>query len=166
MEGELPDERSCLDSVSKLIPGVRPATRQVESKQLSLLHPGRGQGLALGSASISVIQNLVGPFTLTLATYFLVLEALHRDWLLVGLAVSWLMLGRAVKSARHVLSEPEALLFLPLVTLVFIVVMIPIKWYALFTLNKQGWITRRPDRVVAEGQGGETLGLASGLVGR
>ncbi len=113
--------------------------------------------------SISVIQNLAGPFTLTLATYFLVLETLHRNWLLVGLAVSWLMLGRAVKSARHLLSEPEALLFLPLVTLVFIVVMIPIKWYALLTLNKQGWITRRPDGAVAEGQGGDTLGLIPAL---
>jgi hyaluronan synthase len=110
--------------------------------------------------SISVIQNLAGPFTLTLATYFLVLETFHRNWLLVALAVSWLMFGRAVKSARHLFSDPEALLFLPLMTLVFIVVMIPIKWYALFTMNTQGWITRRSDTAVAEGQGRETLGLA------
>lgn len=113
--------------------------------------------------SISVFQNLAGPFTLTLATYFFVHETLRRQWALAALAVSWLMLGRAVKSVRHLLSEPEALLFLPLVTLVFIVVMIPIKWYALFTLNRQGWITRRPDGAVAEGQGRETLGLAPAL---
>ena len=108
--------------------------------------------------SLSVIQNLAGPFTLTFATYFLVRESLNHRWALAALALSWLMLGRAVKSLRHLFSEPEALLYLPLVTLVFIVVMIPIKWYALFTMNRQGWITRGPDMAVAEGQHSGTLG--------
>jgi len=101
--------------------------------------------------SVSVIQNLVGPFTLTLATYFLVREALAHRWGLAILAASWLMLGRAIKGIRHVFAEPEALVFLPLVTLVFIVVMIPVKFYALLTMNKQGWITRTPGSGVAEG---------------
>ena len=108
--------------------------------------------------SLSVIQNLAGPFTLTFATYFLVRESLNHRWALAALALSWLMLGRAVKSLRHLFSEPEALLYLPLVTLVFIVVMIPIKWYALFTMNRQGWITRGPAMAVAEGQHSGTLG--------
>jgi len=107
--------------------------------------------------TISVIQNLAGPFTLTIATVFFVHEALGHHWALAALAASWLMLGRAIKSVRHLVSEPEALLFLPLVSLVFIAVMIPIKWYALFTLNRQGWITRRKDSLVAEGQASATL---------
>ena len=74
------------------------------------------------------------------------------------MAASWLMLGRAIKGARHLFGEPEALLFLPLVALVFIVVMIPVKFYALITMNRQGWITRTPDGGVAEGQGSDTLG--------
>jgi len=107
--------------------------------------------------SISVIQNLAGPFTLTFATYFLLRESVHGEWVLAGLALSWLMLGRALKSVRHLVSEPEGLLYLPLITLVFIVVMIPIKWYALFTLNRQGWVTRTPEMVVAEGQSSTTF---------
>lgn len=108
--------------------------------------------------SVSVMQNLVGPFTLTLATYFLATELMHHRWGLAVLAASWLMLGRAIKGARHLFGEPEALLFLPLVALVFIVVMIPVKFYALVTMNRQGWITRTPDGGIAEGQGNDTLG--------
>ncbi len=107
--------------------------------------------------SVSVIQNLIGPFTLTLATYFLVRELLAHEWGFAVLAASWLMIGRAIKGIRHVFAEPEALLYLPLVTLVFIFVMIPVKFYALITMNKQGWMTRTPGSGVAEGQGGDTL---------
>jgi hyaluronan synthase len=108
--------------------------------------------------SISVLQNLFGPFTLTLATYFLVVELLGHHWALAALVGSWLLLGRAIKGVGHLFSEPEALLFLPLITVVFIVVMIPVKVYALLTLNRQGWITRRDDGGVAEGQASVTLG--------
>ena len=107
--------------------------------------------------SASVLQNLVGPFTLSLATYFLVQGLIHQRWGLTVLAASWLMLGRAIKGVRHLVAEPEGLLFLPLVTLVFIVVMIPVKFYALLTMNKQGWITRTAEGGVAEGQGGDTF---------
>jgi N-acetylglucosaminyltransferase len=113
--------------------------------------------------SVSVLQNLIGPFTLTLAAYFLARELADHRWGLAVLAASWLMLGRAIKGARHLLAEPEALLFLPLVTLVFIVVMIPVKFYALLTMNKQGWITRTPGGGVAEGQGSKTLGPLSAI---
>ncbi len=108
--------------------------------------------------SVSVIQNLIGPFTLILATAFLVQGLISHRWVLALLAWSWLMAGRAIKGIRHLASEPEAVLFVPLVTLVFIVVMIPVKIYALLTMNRQGWITRRADGGVAEGQGNDTLG--------
>ena len=39
----------------------------------------------------------------------------------------------------------------------FVVVMIPVKLFSLFTLNRQGWLTRRMDGGVAEGQGSATL---------
>jgi N-acetylglucosaminyltransferase len=113
--------------------------------------------------SVSVIQNLVGPFTLSIATYFLVLGLLKHHWVLAVLAASWVMAGRALKGFRHLFQGPEALLFLPLVTLVFIVVMIPVKFYALLTLNKQGWITRRADGGVADGQDNASLGPSLGL---
>jgi N-acetylglucosaminyltransferase len=114
--------------------------------------------------SVSVIQNLAGPFTLTLATYFLVKGLVAEQWVLAGLAFSWLVAGRAIKGVGHLLSEPEAVLFLPLITFVFIAVMIPVKFYSLVTLNRQGWITRGPDGF-AEGQAGTTLDPLPGALG-
>ena len=107
--------------------------------------------------SVSVLQNLLGPFTLSIATFFLVESLLERQWWLACIAAGWLMFGRAIKGVGHLFSEPRALLYLPLITLVFIVVMIPIKFYALVTMNKQGWITRTADGAVAEGQTVATL---------
>jgi hyaluronan synthase len=48
-------------------------------------------------------------------------------------------------------------LFLPLVALVIALVALPIKTYALFTMNKQGWLTRRPDLTGGEGQSEASL---------
>jgi len=107
--------------------------------------------------SISVLQNLIGPFTLMLATYFFIFELAQHHWALAALAWSWLLLGRAIKGIGHLASEPTTLLYLPLLTAIFIVVMIPVKLYALLTMNRQGWITRSEDTRVAEGQASHTL---------
>ena len=107
--------------------------------------------------SMSVLQNLIGPFTLLIPVFFLVHETVASNWTVVAVILLWLILGRAIKSMRHFRSEPRALLLLPLITLIFIVVMIPIKLYALVTMNKQGWITRTPDSDVAEGQEASSL---------
>jgi hyaluronan synthase len=107
--------------------------------------------------SVSVIQNLLGPFTLALATGLLCYAAVRHHWALALLTASWLMVGRGVKGIGHVVRDRRSLLFLPLVTLVFIGVMIPIKLYALATMNRQGWITRKSESAVAEGQESVTL---------
>ncbi len=114
--------------------------------------------------SVSVIQNLAGPFTLSLATYFLVKGVVSEQWVLAGLAFSWLILGRAIKGIGHLFSEPEAIFFVPFITLVFIVVMIPVKFYSLVTMNRQGWITRGPGGF-AEGQASSTLQPSPGALG-
>jgi hyaluronan synthase len=48
-------------------------------------------------------------------------------------------------------------------TLLVVFLIIPIKLWALLTLNKQGWVTRTEEEAVAEGQGSETLVLNLGL---
>jgi N-acetylglucosaminyltransferase len=107
--------------------------------------------------SISVLQNLCGPFTLSLATFYLVVELAGHRWGLAALALSWLMAGRAIKGIGHILREPRGLVYLPLITAIFIVVMIPVKFYALVTMNRQGWITRTAENAVADGQAAVTL---------
>ena len=109
--------------------------------------------------SVSVLQNLLGPFTLTLVTSLLIAAVLQGEWIVAFVTTVWLLIGRSLKGIGHIVREPQTIVYLPVITLVFILVMIPIKFYALFTLNQQGWITRTRDNSVAAGQGSETLDL-------
>jgi cellulose synthase/poly-beta-1,6-N-acetylglucosamine synthase-like glycosyltransferase len=112
---------------------------------------------------LSVAQNLLGPFTLLVPVSLIALSIPTGNDVLAGAIALWLLVGRAIKGWRHVAEHPSALLLLPFIALVFIVVMIPIKLYALLTLNRQGWVTRRTDDAVAEGQGSNTLSNSFGL---
>ncbi len=112
---------------------------------------------------ISVAQNLLGPFTLLVPVSLLAFAVVDRRTALAVAIALWLMLGRAIKGFRHLWNDPAALLILPFVTVVFIAVMIPIKLYALLTLNRQGWVTRTSDDAVAEGQASSTLSSSFGL---
>ena len=46
---------------------------------------------------------------------------------------------------------------LPFLALAVIMVALPIKTYAFFTMNKQGWLTRSADTMGGEGQTAATL---------
>jgi hyaluronan synthase len=109
--------------------------------------------------SLSVFQNLLGPFTLTLVTALLITSIVNHDWAVAFITAIWLLIGRSIKGVGHLVREPGTIVYLPVITIVFIAVMIPIKFIALFTLNRQGWITRTRDSAVAAGQGHETLNL-------
>ena len=109
--------------------------------------------------SVSVLQNLLGPFTLTLVVGLLIAGVVQRQWFIVLVITIWLLVGRSIKGIGHLVREPRTLLYLPLITVIFVGVMIPIKIYALVTLNRQGWITRTQNESVAAGQGSSTLDL-------
>ena len=75
----------------------------------------------------------------------------------IVLAAAWLLIGRGIRSYSHLRRRPLDLFFLPLYALVVILVALPIKTYAIFTMNKQGWLTRSSDTIGGEGQGASTL---------
>jgi hyaluronan synthase len=77
------------------------------------------------------------------------------------LSLTWVLLGRAIRSVSHLRRRPSDLMILPLVALVIAMVALPIKTYALVTMNKQGWLTRRADLTGGEGQGDAGLVPAS-----
>ena len=113
--------------------------------------------------SISVLQNLLGPFTLIVPVALLVPALMHGQSMLASALAAWLVLGRGIKASRHIAAQPRALLMLPVMTVVFIAVMIPVKLYALVTLNRQGWVTRLAGDAVAEGQSSATMPASFGL---
>jgi N-acetylglucosaminyltransferase len=108
-------------------------------------------------SKVTVLQILLTPATMGAALGYLVFGRMEYTLKGVGLAAVWLMAGRLIRSASHVTRRPADLFLLPLVTLVVIFISLPIKAYALVTMNKQGWLTRSADQIGGEGQSASTL---------
>ncbi|MGR6963675.1 glycosyltransferase [Geodermatophilus sp. URMC 61] len=104
-------------------------------------------------SQVTVLQILSTPVTMFAAVYYVVASASDdRGWQALGLSLAWVLIGRAIRSTSHLRRRPQDLAILPLVAVVIALVALPIKTYALFTMNKQGWLTRRADLTGGEGQ--------------
>lgn len=113
-------------------------------------------------SQITMMQILLTPFTMFVALAYIALSVrAEHPWLALGLAVVWLFVGRGIRGMAHLWRRPEDIVLLPLVTVIIIFVALPIKLYALFTMNKQGWLTRTADSQGGEGQSEASLGDTS-----
>jgi N-acetylglucosaminyltransferase len=110
-------------------------------------------------AQVTVLQILFTPVTMFAAIYYVVVAGLgpagSRG---LVLALAWLLIGRTIRSLSHLRRKPADVVLLPVVVLVIAFVALPIKTYALFTMNRQGWLTRWSDLVGGEGQDEASLG--------
>jgi N-acetylglucosaminyltransferase len=108
-------------------------------------------------SKVMVVQILVTPITMGLAITYLFMYRITFDQhgLLVG--ALWLLAGRAIRSYSHLRRHPQEILLLPLYALVVVFVALPLKAYALVTMNKQGWLTRTTESVGGDGQSAATL---------
>ncbi|MGA7087403.1 MAG: glycosyltransferase family 2 protein [Candidatus Dormiibacterota bacterium] len=106
---------------------------------------------------LTVLQVALTPLTMGIAVTYLV------HWFLVGeswqvtVVVAWLLLGRSLRGFSHLHRHPKDILILPLVALMIIFIALFVKSYALITMNRQGWLTRRSGLIGGEGQGSESL---------
>jgi N-acetylglucosaminyltransferase len=108
-------------------------------------------------SKVTVLQILLTPVTMGLTLGYLVLSRLEVTMHGFVLAGAWLLIGRGVRGYSHLRRHPLEIFLLPLYALVVIVVALPIKAYAIVTMNKQGWLTRTADVIGAEGQSSATL---------
>jgi hyaluronan synthase len=113
-------------------------------------------------SQVTVLQILFTPVTMFAAVYYVVASGLSdRGWQALALSLTWVLVGRAIRSVSHLRRRPSDLAILPLVALVIALVALPIKTYALVTMNKQGWLTRRSDLTGGEGQDQASLDSTS-----
>jgi cellulose synthase/poly-beta-1,6-N-acetylglucosamine synthase-like glycosyltransferase len=116
-------------------------------------------------AQVTVLQILFTPVTMFAAIYYVVVAGLGpagARGLVLG--VAWLLLGRTIRSLSHLRRKPSDLVLLPVVVAVIALVALPIKTYALVTMNRQGWLTRWSALVGGEGQDEASLGPRSAAV--
>jgi cellulose synthase/poly-beta-1,6-N-acetylglucosamine synthase-like glycosyltransferase len=91
-------------------------------------------------AFVTLDKNL-GLFTQLNGPVIFVLAAIHGNpWLMLFL-VLWWHFSRAVKISNHLFRQPRDWFILPLFIVTSFYLSL-VKFYALFTMNKQGWITR------------------------
>ena len=110
-------------------------------------------------SQLTVFQILCTPITMFASVWYLATAFLGpRPELAIVLGLIWLFFGRAVRSVGHLRRRPSDVLILPLVTIVIMMVALPIKAWALVTMNKQGWLTRRAGMIGGEGQDAASLG--------
>jgi hyaluronan synthase len=112
-------------------------------------------------SKVTVLQILLTPATMGAALGYLVFGRMEYTLKGFALAAVWLMAGRLIRSVSHVGRRPADIFLLPLVTLVVIFISLPIKAYALITMNKQGWLTRNAAQIGGDGQSAATLVAAS-----
>ncbi|KAA1374814.1 glycosyltransferase [Aeromicrobium fastidiosum] len=104
-------------------------------------------------SQLTVMQILFTPVTMAVAMTYVVLSLRsEHPGATLGLACSWLMIGRGIRSLSHLRRRPQDIWLLPLVSVVVAFIALPIKVYALVTMNKQGWLTRTDDSIGGEGQ--------------
>lgn len=114
-------------------------------------------------SQLTVFQILFTPVTMFATVYYLVAAFLGpQRTLAIVLGLAWLLVGRAIRSVGHLRRRPSDLLILPVVTLVIMMVALPIKTWALLTMNKQGWLTRKAGMIGGEGQDEASLSNAAG----
>jgi N-acetylglucosaminyltransferase len=106
---------------------------------------------------LTVLQIMVTPLTMGLALGFLILSRIELTTAGLLFAAGWLLSGRLIRSYSHLRRRPQDIFLLPLYELMVILVALPIKLYALITMNKQGWLTRTADSMGGEGQSAESL---------
>jgi N-acetylglucosaminyltransferase len=108
-------------------------------------------------SQVTLLQILLTPVTMAATLLYLTLSRMEYSWAGVGLAAVWLMATRLVRSVSHLVRRPADLFLLPLMVVVVIFISLPVKAYALVTMNKQGWLTRQADQLGGEGQSASTL---------
>jgi hyaluronan synthase len=106
---------------------------------------------------ISVLQVMFTPVTMGFAVTYLLAWVLHPQKLIAFAAVAWLLLGRAIRGTSHLRERPSDIWVLPMVAILTMIIALPVKSYALLTMNVHGWLTRNADQIGGEGQSAASL---------
>lgn len=106
---------------------------------------------------LSVLQVMLTPVTMGFAMTYLVAWTLHPQKLIAVAAVGWLLLGRGIRGISHLREKPADIFILPVVAVLTILIALPVKAYALLTMNTHGWLTRNTDQLGGEGQTAASL---------
>lgn len=100
---------------------------------------------------ITVLQNLLTPFTMAWAVWCSVQWSIRGGLTGTALLVLWACAGRALRGFSHLIEHPEDFVLTPLMVLVTVLMALPVKVWALSTMNRHAWLTRTDATVLGTG---------------
>jgi hyaluronan synthase len=106
---------------------------------------------------LTVLQFMFTPLTMGIALGYLAHWVFHPGQYIATIALFWLLIGRSIRGLSHLRRRPGDILLLPLVAVTTIVIALPIKTFAILTMNRQGWLTRHSNLIGAEAQSAATV---------
>lgn len=106
---------------------------------------------------LTVLQFMFTPVTMGIALIYLVHWMFHPGQYVATIALGWLLIGRGVRGLSHLRRRPSDILILPLVAMMIVIIALPVKTFAILTMNWQGWLTRHSDLIGGEAQNSASL---------
>jgi N-acetylglucosaminyltransferase len=106
-----------------------------------------------------ILQVLLGPVWVVCALAFSVLAAASGELVAASAWAAASLWGQGLMAPTR-WRDPRSILYLPLVAAITVIGLNAIKVYAASTLRRQGWLTRRGDADVPEGQSARSIGWA------
>jgi hyaluronan synthase len=106
---------------------------------------------------LTVLQFMFTPLTMGIALGYLGHWIFHPGQFIATIALAWLLIGRSIRGLSHLRQRPGDIVILPLVAVMTVFIALPVKTFAIVTMNRQGWLTRHADMVGAEAQGSATV---------
>ena len=105
---------------------------------------------------VTVLQILLTPLTMGMTLTYLVISRFEVSTTGGVVVLCWLLLGRGIRGWSNLRRNPVDIFFLPILALTVILIALPVKLFAFFTMNKQGWLTRSATQIGGEGQTAKT----------
>jgi hyaluronan synthase len=112
---------------------------------------------------LTVLQFMFTPLTMGIALGYLAHWIFHPGQFIATIALAWLLIGRSIRGLSHLRREPRDILILPLVAAMTVLIALPVKTFAILTMNRQGWLTRHADMIGAEAQSAATVSRGPAL---
>lgn len=106
---------------------------------------------------LTVLQILFTPLTMGIALAFVAIGLIAHPMPYGLLLIGWLFGGRALRGFSHLREHPREIVILPAIVATTITLALPVKLFALITMNRQGWLTRTAQQHGGEGQTSASL---------
>lgn len=91
---------------------------------------------------IEWFASVIIPLGFISCVYSFLAAVVRGDWAYLGLVFAWFWIGRSLRGAGWIKERPVRFFRIPLMVFAFMGPLLLVRWYAFFTMNRQGWVTR------------------------